>query len=76
MSDLPKRLRIKAGMIQLGEKIAWGSDTELMYEAADRIETLESNLEAEREKVRVLRVALDEISAKALQATAPELEGE
>lgn len=35
---LPKRLRIKAGMISMGERIAWGSDSDLMYEAADRLE--------------------------------------
>lgn len=40
MSDLPKRLRIKAGMIQLGEIIAWGSDAEIMEEAADEIDDL------------------------------------
>lgn len=38
--DLPKRLRIKAGVMSMGEKIAWGSDTELMYEAANEIERL------------------------------------
>lgn len=40
MSDLPKRLRIKAGMIKFGERIAWGSDTAIMEEAADVIEAL------------------------------------
>lgn len=37
-ADLTKRLRIKAGMITMGEKIAWGSDSALMNEAADFIE--------------------------------------
>lgn len=37
-NDLVKRLRIKADMIQMGEKIAWGSDSEIMREAADYIE--------------------------------------
>lgn len=37
-TDLPKRLRIKAGMITMGEKIAWGSDSALMLEAAEYIE--------------------------------------
>ena len=40
MSDIIKRLRIKAGMIQMGERIEWGSDSGLMYEAADVIEQL------------------------------------
>lgn len=38
MIDLIKRLRIKAGMIELGEIIAWGSDSALMREAADVLE--------------------------------------
>lgn len=38
MSDLVKRLRIKAGMIEMGEHIAWGSDSALMREAADALE--------------------------------------
>ena len=45
MSDLPKRLRIKASMIALGERIAWGSDTALMEEAADVIEALSASVE-------------------------------
>lgn len=40
-----ERLRIKADMIQMGEKIAWGSDSAIMREAAARIETLERALE-------------------------------
>lgn len=39
-TDIIKRLRIKAGMIQMGERIAWSSDSDLMYEAADVIEQL------------------------------------
>lgn len=38
MSNLVKRLRIKAGMIEMGERIEWGSDTALMREAADALE--------------------------------------
>ena len=41
MNDIVKRLRIKANVISMGEKIAWGSDTDLMNEAADIIEALE-----------------------------------
>lgn len=41
MSDLAKRLRIKAGMIEMGERIAWGSDSALMREAADALEATE-----------------------------------
>jgi ABC-type uncharacterized transport system ATPase subunit len=42
--DLVKRLTIKAGVMEMGEKIAWGSDTSLMREAAKRIEELEAKL--------------------------------
>ena len=38
---LQERLRIKAGVMSMGEKITFGSDTELMYEAADKIDQLE-----------------------------------
>jgi chromosome segregation ATPase len=46
--DLVKRLTIKAGVMEMGEKIAWGSDTSLMREAADRIEAMTEQLEAAR----------------------------
>ena len=39
--DLVERLTIKAQMIALGERIAWGSETALMHEAAERIAELE-----------------------------------
>lgn len=42
--DLVNRLRIKASMIEMGERIAWGSDSELMREAADYIEQQSSPL--------------------------------
>lgn len=38
MSDIVKRLDIKAGVMEMGERIAWGSDTALMREAARAIE--------------------------------------
>ena len=44
MSDLTERLRMKADMISLGERIVWGSDTGLMLEAAERIAELEAQL--------------------------------
>lgn len=47
MSDLAKRLRIKAGMIEMGERIAWGSDSALMREAADALD----HAAVERKKV-------------------------
>ena len=42
MSDLVKRLTIKAGVMEMGERIAWGSDTALMREAANHIEQLKA----------------------------------
>ena len=36
--ELIKNLRIKAGMIENCESIAWGSETKLMREAADALE--------------------------------------
>lgn len=44
--DIVNRLRIKAGIMEMGERIAWGSDTALMREAADRIEALEDVVQA------------------------------
>lgn len=51
--DLAERLRIKADMINLGEKIAWGSETALMDEAADRITALQAQ---NRKLVEALRL--------------------
>ena len=45
MCDLVKRLDIKAGVMEMGEKIAWGSDTALMREAARKIEAMQAREE-------------------------------
>jgi hypothetical protein len=45
VDPLVRNLRVKAGVMQMGEKIEWGSDTRLMYQAADRIEKLREELE-------------------------------
>lgn len=52
MNELSKQLRIKADMIEMGERIAWGSDSRLMREAADALEQTER---------KVLYDALDRI---------------
>jgi len=44
MNDLPSRLEKKAGVMEMGEKIAWGSDTALMREAAIEIRILKEQL--------------------------------
>lgn len=54
MGNLVKQLRIKAGMIEFGDRIAWGSDTNLMYEAADRIEQLETALKDIRKHQEII----------------------
>lgn len=36
--ELSKRLRIKAAMIEMGERIAWGSDSSIMREASEFID--------------------------------------
>lgn len=43
MKDLQERLRIKACMIDLGERIACVSDSALMREAADAVDALSAN---------------------------------
>lgn len=36
--DLARQLRIVASMISMGEKIGWGSDTDLMFQAAAKLD--------------------------------------
>ena len=52
--DLVKRLKIMARDIEMWEKLAWGSDSALMREAAARIQELEAKLR---------KSALQELSA-------------
>ena len=54
MSYIVSRLEIKADMIQMGEKIAWGSDSTIMREAADLIERQREALMKARDGVAVL----------------------
>ena len=49
MRTLPDKLRIQAGVMEMGETIAWGSDTALMYQAADEIQKLDAENAALRE---------------------------
>ena len=44
-TPISKRLRIKSGMISMGETIEWGSDSALMEDAADLIDHLFESLE-------------------------------
>jgi cob(I)alamin adenosyltransferase len=55
MKTLQEQLRIKAGIMEMGEKIAWGSDTSLMRLAADRIDALEQAIKSNTEKMQRVR---------------------
>ena len=46
-------------MINMCEKIAWGSDSALMDEAAERIEELESHIETQGE---IIQTALNDLN--------------
>lgn len=52
MSDLAQRLRTQADMIHMGERIAWGSETALMHEAADELTRLRRQVEVLREGIK------------------------
>jgi len=70
---LPDRLRLKSNMINMGEGIAWGSETALMDEAAAHIIALRAQLviaEAQAPTGRIARKdrAMDETTTKNLIA--------
>ena len=44
MADIVEKLRVKAGMLLMGEPIAFGSDAKVMNEAADEIERMRVEL--------------------------------
>jgi predicted nucleic acid-binding Zn-ribbon protein len=61
-------LTVKAAMINLGEKIAWGSETGLMHEAAAEITRLRAKVERMREALepfamseRGLEITIDDL---------------
>ena len=63
MGNLVKQLRVTAESMEMGEKIAWGSDTALMKEAADRIEMLESALQDIRKHQEIIGGSLAKMGA-------------
>lgn len=69
MSDLPKQLRIKAGMINMGERIAWGSDSALMGQAADLIEQQQARIAELEVLIAAECVRNNELSATVEQLT-------
>ncbi len=60
--DLVKQLRIKADMISMGEKIMWGDDTRLMYQAADTLTTLTQH---HQDEIAILKAKLAEYEQSA-----------
>ena len=54
LDTLPKQLRIKSNMIYLGERIAFGSECELMDIAANEIECLLKERDRYREALEVI----------------------
>lgn len=71
---LIKSLRINAGMIRMGEGIAWGSETELMYQAADALEALQGqDLSAPAKPVELVDTELAALAVEAFnKAEKPE----
>lgn len=71
MNDLVGRLRIKAGVMEMGERIEWGSNIELialMREAADRLAELidfrEKAFEAHQVLIEILSYLTHNISTQ------------
>lgn len=62
MIDLPKKLRIKAGVINMGGRIAWGSDTALMEEAASLIEQQQAEIAALKEELNYVTEYKDKLN--------------
>lgn len=54
MTDIAFRLKTTADMIFMGDRITWGSDVELMREAADEVE----RLRRERDEARARNAQL------------------
>lgn len=54
--DLVKRLEMKASMIELGERIEWGSDSAIMREAKGCIEALRT----ENARLRKILKSMDD----------------
>lgn len=55
--DLSQELRMVSNIINMGEKIAWGRETSLMDQAADRIEALTAERDAALERIKALSSA-------------------
>lgn len=73
IAGLSERLRIKAAMIKLGEKIAFLSDAEIMQEAAAQLDALLKERDAPSARVKELEGLYDRhaelLASKARQIT-------
>jgi hypothetical protein len=68
VAALTDALGVKSAMIQLGEKIAWGSETALMDQAADALTRLSHTLAAETAKREAMEVALRTVETDLAEA--------
>lgn len=66
IEELCKRLEIKADMIQLGETIAYGSDSEIMREAAALIRRLAAERDEAREELDIWRSVFPDIAPESV----------
>ena len=55
IENIIKSLVVKAGVMEMGEKIAWGSDTALMRQAAAALQT-------QAERIKELEAALEKLA--------------
>jgi hypothetical protein len=56
--SLTKRLEIKAGMLRMGERVAFGSDSSIMLQAADTIHALATEVIESRAEIAKMRKEL------------------
>lgn len=52
--ELIERARIKAGVMEMGERIQWGSDTAIMRELADALEEAERRIAELKAREKIL----------------------
>lgn len=69
-AEIVERLRVKSNMINMGEKIAWGSETALMDEAAARLEAAEAELAETRKANAILDPAAESFHRRMVAAEA------
>ena len=62
MIDLPKKLIITARVINMGGRIAWGSDTALMEEAAKLIDEQQAEANALKTELGELKSELNSVN--------------